>query len=133
MNRQTFLNMGVVESPIAKIRKELDDAIEHLGITITDKNVEQVLRENPHINQLYLTLQEEQFGYRREADEFHACLTREQRRSWKACGPSRSSDGKRNPVHDNRSHWLCWLRKRAEFHALPKALAELINNEYHHV
>ena len=133
MNRQTFLCPGDIKSPIAKIRKELDDAIDKLGITITDKNVSQVISDHPEINRLYQALQEEQFCYRRTADDARMLLTREQRRSWKACGPYKDSVGKINQIYSNRSVWLCWLRKRASVHSLPGMLGALISAEYHHL
>lgn len=103
------------------------------GIEITEHNITQVMLDNPDMNHLRLVADEWQYGYRREADSFRSMLTKEQRRSWKACGPYKIND-KVNEVYSNRSAWLCWLRRRAgNSLSLPMRLRKLINAEYHHL
>jgi hypothetical protein len=81
-------------------------------------------------NHKYMLWMEDHFAYGRTADEFRALLTKEQRKSWKACGQYKLPSGKVNEVYSNRSAYICWLRKRASYHHLPVYLKQKISKEY---
>ena len=97
---------------------------------VTPNQYLRILAEEPEINRLRLIVSEFRFAYRRTADLYRSQLTREQRRVGVSF-PYHGKDGKRHEAGSNRSAWLCWLRKRASDHSLPKALAERISAEYH--
>ena len=95
-----------------------------------DKLSADLLNTDPVLNKAFLTVQEWVYGYRELSDQYRSTLTREQRRVGVRF-PYRGQDGKRHVAGANRSSWLCWLRKRSQNHALPKAIAARISAEYH--